>query len=237
MERGLTWPLALEQRPQTGELGALIRAWMEANLWTPQQTVALAQHCQPRFSTVSLHELEGLLIGKPIDPSPGLFKGMAAVHAAIASRSLAAPTSVHGLSPLDCAVLACSPLTLDAQANRPSWWFAVYCSEPSCLDGLAIPVDYRRPERLSSRLSRYLRRLMISQDKDPVEDGMVMLREVFRSAPKGFIGLHAWLLGQRELDLEDLHGCVHQLALLVHSLDERMTSVHRLQEELRLVEA
>lgn len=230
------WLLPRQSQPQISEIGSLIRSWMEANLWTTEQTVELARQYQPGSKSFSRHELEGLLTGKPIDPSPRLFQGMAAVHQAVAGLPIPAGGMVSGLTALESTVMASSPLTLDAQADRASWWFAVFSNEPNCMDSLCIPADYRKPEKLSPQLSRYLRRLMISLGMDPVEEGMIMLSQLFSNSTKCIRSLHAWMLGMRELSPQDLHFHAPQLALLIHSLDNRITSIHALLEELRLQE-
>lgn len=225
-----------EYRPAVSQIGGLITAWMEANLWTSQQVTELVRHYQPRASMFSRSELEGLLTGKPIDPSPALFKGMAAVHEAVTALRIPSGGLITGFTALEATVMASSPLTSDDQANRPSWWFAVYCNEPRCLDDLRIPSDYRRPQRLSLRLSRFLRRVMISQGKDPVDEGGRLLAQMYHSDTRGVKRLHEWILGMRELNPREFHSHAHDLVLLVHSFNAQIGGIYDLLEELRLME-
>lgn len=236
VEPSSRWSFPRGSRSEVSEMGGLIRAWMEANLWTSQQVVELAGHHHPRSKPFSRHELEGLLTGKPIDLTPWLFQGMAAVHQAVASLPIPAGGMVSGLTALESTVMASSPLTFDAEANRASWWFAVYSNEPNCLDSICIPRDYRKPEKLSPQLGRYLRHLMISLGKDPVDDGILMLHQLFGDNTKCIRKLQEWMLGMRNLSPQDLHSYAHKLAIMIHSLDSRIHDVHTLLEELRLQE-
>lgn len=235
LNRWFPWPFASDASPRAGEIGAVIRSWMEANLWTARQTVSLAHQLNPRCLALSHQELDSLLQGKPIDPSSALFKGMAAIHAAISSRAQERLREPGDLSSHDSMVLTASTLTRDDRASHASWWFAVYCQEPECLQGIVIPSDYSRPDRLSPRLSTYLRRQMIMRGLDPVADGTALLQQAFQTRGVTYSTMQAWLLGLRELNPDDLHASAHRVTLMVNSLNDRVTTVHQLMEELRQI--
>lgn len=228
----LRFPLSVRRSVEAvdGGLGDVIDAWRAVNHWSPAQLADLAVRCTAGRLHVLTRELEDISLRKAIHPSPRLFKALAAIHLSVCERRAAAAAGVP-VEPGDPVGFA-SPLTLDGSANRASWWFALYCQEDWARDTIDLPLDWRTPADLSSRLSALLRRQMVESGLDPIADGRGALRTVFGDNQATLNRLNLWLMGVREMDGEELHACMHRLLHVLRNSGSTLTSVRALLEAL-----
>ena len=210
------------QVSQNQWLAEVIDAWCAANFWSLQQLAAFAADHSSRGEIILLRELENIRHQKEIYPSPRLFQALAAAHTVL-------QTQTHPSNPsLEDQLRFASPITSDAVANRPSWWFALYCQEAWARETIALPLHWDFPDNLSGLLADYLRREMVKGGRDPISDGLHALKAVFGPNQAVLNRLNLWLIGLREMDRHELHSCIHPLLLVARNCGAQPTSVREL---------
>ncbi len=210
------------QASQGQWLAEAIDAWCSANFWSLQQLAALAADHSSRGEIILLRELEDIRHQKEIYPSPRLFQALAAAHTVVQTESRPSnPSLEHQLR-------FASPITSDAVANRPSWWFALYCQEAWAREAIALPLHWDFPDNLSTLLADYLRREMVKGGRDPIGDGLPTMKAVFGPNQAELNRLNGWLLGLREMDRHELHRCIHPLLLVARNCGAQPINVREL---------
>jgi hypothetical protein len=210
------------QASQSQWLAEAIDAWCSANFWSLQQLATLAANHSSRGEIILLRELEDIRDQKEIYPSPRLFQALAAAHTVVHTQS-------HPSNPsLEDQLCFTSPITSDEVANRPSWWFALYCQEAWAREAIALPLHWDFPDNLSSLLADYLRREMVKGGRDPIGDGLPTMKAVFGPNQAELNRLNGWLLGLREMDRHELHRCIHPLLLVARNCGAQPINVREL---------
>lgn len=219
---------------QTGErlLGETLASWMQSNYWNHEQLSVLTRSCSEGRLSVSSKELEDLTRQKAINPRPRLFRALAAIHQAVAAHKPIGESEEIASYSVGDLVRFASVLSNDDSANKPSWWFALYCQEDWASERLALGFHKASRNDLSSRLSAHLRQQIVNSGKDPVSAGKASIRELFIDSHAKANLLHLWLMGMRELGPDEVHEVIHPVLHILRSHGSPIRTVKELLDTL-----
>jgi hypothetical protein len=213
-------------------LGEALATWMQANCWNHEQLSELTRSCSEGRLSVSSKELENITRQKAVNPRPHLFRALAAIHKAVISTEADGPGASQAAFVVGDLVRYATPLTADAAANKPSWWFAIYCSEAWAAERISL--HDIRPGRfdLSSRLSQHLREQIVQSGQDPVRAGKAWIRDLLGDSQAQANLLNLWLMGLRDLGPDEVHAVIHPVLHILRSHGSTVVSIRELLDTL-----